>query len=199
MGFLPEIQATYVVLKAACWQLESIQRALEEEQLDRTDYGLLDSYGHAAMGPVPMSPGWRVVGDWEQTASALPSTKATGVYGLLVGGGWLVMADEMQCCGMMLEPMPWLTLDPHRAHASIDSVLARHGLVGRIVDTSLARVWQHEVFHLGLSYEGRDGSGNKRAVGALGTDQFGQVWRLHYWFSQDHGAILEQAYQTGEI
>lgn len=187
---LPELQATYVVADSAAEFLAQVVEGLDEIALSPTAYGTLDQYGHAAMGPVPIASSWKTVGEHADDTPVI--VHPVGAYPLLVGGGWLMLADEQQCCGVMLQPLGWRRYDAARADLMLRAQLSPRGLTARLSSNHGARVWKSMLSRTGASYSAYDSAGQVRAVGAFWEDSFSQPWRLHYWLDPTHGGETEQ-------
>ncbi len=186
-GFdMPEVQATYVISPGDSGLAQTIRASLDCRPLTSTELGLLDTYGHAAMGPVPLLDTWLPVGDFIDNTGRLREAPKGKAYVMLVGGGWLMFADEAKCCGALLEPLPWRTLDHVRALERLNSELRPRGLSVQTEHVGGARVWQCQMGGGGLWYSARDEQGHLGSKGAFWTDPFGQTWRLHYWFHPAH-------------
>ncbi len=184
---LPEVQASYVFRGEDSPIAAQIAEELAVRPIEEREYGTIDQYGHAAMGPVPLHVSWSPVGeDAAVRLSDLTQGKATLS---LLGGGMVTLADADRCCGVLLVPMPW------RSYSSETAMLhIRESLSGSDVRflSETATVWNFPIFPTGCSYEAFDRSDRSRVVGAVWEDQFGQAWHLRYWFSSGHGRLVEQ-------
>lgn len=193
---LSEIQATYVFGNGEDQAaVSAIRNALEEFVIPSTNYGRLDAFGHAAMGPVPILTSWAPVGESVDT-SGRQSLNLGDVHVLLVGGGYLVFADDLKCCGFTLEPMPWRDFDVNRVLQRLEGELTSKGLAPQLIDAGVARVWQCQISESGLSYGVADSRSSIRGIGAFWKDAFSQVWRIHYWFGLEHGFDSERSLRT---
>jgi hypothetical protein len=183
---LGEVQATYVIIGAKGPELlNDIDRLLQVRTLRPEQYGRLDAQGHSSMGPVPVLRSWHVVGEPD---GALPKGATNAAAEMFVGGGWLVLADESECCGLLMQPMPWKDFDSDRAERVLRAEFEPKGLSLHRKSASESMVWMHRISESGYSYGARDRDGHERFVGAIWSDQFDQVWRLQYWLGQPHGA-----------
>jgi len=183
--FVPQVQATYAFAASEKQLADEIIAALGVQPMSDADYGLLDVYGHATMGPVPVLTSWEFVGDgdpgpvWRESAPEIL---------MLVGGGFQMLQDPAACCGMLLAPMPWPSFSADLARSAIRGSLKTDV---RFMNDG-AMVWNQRISETGFSYEAFDPSARTRFVGAFWADPFGQSWQLRYWFGPDHGKATEQ-------
>ena len=189
---LPEIQATYVLVKNEEAVASAIRDALQAHLIPPAEYGRLDVLGHAAMGPVPILTSWAPVGQSVDN-SRRRSVHLGEAHLLLVGGGYLTFADDSTCCGFMLEPLPWREFDARRVMHKLEREMKPRGLVARLIENEVARVWHCQISQSGFSYTVSDNHAGSRGLGAFWRDVFSQVWRLHYWFGTEHGFDSERA------
>lgn len=189
---LPEVQATYVLVGSAEAVVAAVHESLKRVPIHSSEFGLLDSNGHAAMGPVPFLREWQPVGDAIDNSGRLGSPTLGGAFQMLIGGGWLMFSDASRCCGVNLAPLPWRALDDLRARRQLEHQLGPKGFAARLQSDRGARAWQCSVSDRGLSYSVHDSSDNRVGLEAFWFDQFGQAWRLTYWLhSREHGRAAE--------
>jgi hypothetical protein len=187
---LREVQATYVVIGSSSDAiLNDLERTLQVRTVRPEEYGRLDEQGHTSMGPVPVLRTWHVVGERE---GVLPKGSTSEAAQMFVGGGWLVLADDSECCGMLLQPIPWRQFDVSRAERLLSSEFEPKGMSLHRESGSAANVWAHRIAEHGYSYTARSEDGRASFVGAFWSDQFDQVWRLQYWLGRPHGDETER-------
>ena len=189
---LPEIQATYVLVENEEAIANAVRESLAQRVIPPSEFGPLDEFGHAAMGPVPILGGWLPVGDWTDKTGTPGTAQLPPAYPMLIGGGWLVFTDAPRCCGVMLEPLTWRRVDEGRALGKLELELHTKSLIARRETGDGARVWQCKLSEHGFSYSAHDPQGILRARGAFWTDAFGQTWRVHYWLHPEHGDEAER-------
>ena len=188
----PEIQASYVFAPSARDLADRIASKLQVLPIPEVDYGLLDEYGHATMGPIPVLTSWTSVGD-EDRGPPYGSLGEKAVL-TLVGGGVITLSDAPRCCRLVFAPLRVRESSSEAAIASIRTSLA--GSDVRI--TNGARVWNWQIAGEGCSYEAFIPTTGSRVVGAAWADQFGQSWHLRYTFGPDHGKTVEQELLTAK-
>jgi hypothetical protein len=183
---LGEVQATYAIAssKGSDALLSDIEHLLQVRTLRPDEFGRLDAQGHSSMGPVPVLRTWHVVGEPD---GALPKGSEDAASQMFVGGGWLVLADESECCGLLLQPMPWKHVDNDRADRFLRAEFEPKGLALHHQSGSVAVWCTHRVADHGYFYVARENDGRARFVGAFWSDPFDQVWRLQYWLGRPHG------------
>lgn len=189
---LPEIQATYVLVQKEEAIANAVRESLAQRVISSSELGPLDEFGHAAMGPVPILGSWLPVGNWIDKTDKLVTAQLATAYPMLIGGGWLILSDAPQCCGVLLEPLTWRRVDEGRALEKLELELRPKSLTARRETAEGAQVWQCRLSEYGVSYSAYDPEERLRARGAFWTDTFGQTWRLHYWFHPEHGGEAER-------
>lgn len=192
---MPELQATYVFTGPNGQELlQEMRASIERQTITPREYGTLDAFGHSAMGPIPFLGSWTAVdGD---TGNAPATTATVDVYLMLVGGGWIMFADDKRCCGMVLRPMAWRCADAGRAADLLRHEFAPRNVVARM--SAGAHVWSCNIDPAGCSYTAYDAVGRVSARGAFWSDVFGQTWRVHYWFDGEHGQRAERILSTAQ-
>jgi hypothetical protein len=188
---LPEVRATYVLAGNADAILSELEQQLQQRTVSQEEYGSLDTYGHAAMGPVPVIGAWSPIGESEIASDAV-AVSGRASYLTLVGGGWIMLADDTRCCGVMLQPLAWRRLYQERIEDLLKVELSNKGLTVHSTSLATARVWGCAISEHGHSYTAKDAADRLRAVDAFWQDAFGQAWRLHYWLDPQHGCGVEQ-------
>ena len=188
---LPEVQASYVFRHSAIGLAHQIRQALDVRPFQQLELGIMDDFGHSAMGPVPIHVSWFQ----GHELHAMPRDLRTKAVLSLIGGGVMTLADETQCCALLLEPLPWRDFSLETAMSNIGKSLGDSAVR---FDREAAGVWNWQIAPTGCSYEAFKHSTNSRVVGAAWADQFGQSWHLRYRFGSDHGKTVEQELLTAK-
>jgi hypothetical protein len=175
-----EVQGTYVLRPGNKWLAHAVRAAMSEHEMRKDEWGTLDQYGHAAHGPIP------VVSDWyppdDDNTLSFPRRISTEFTEIMVGGGFLNFHDPHGCCGVFLAPYPWTKLTDTRVRHD----LSRSDDIAIVHTEVAARVFGRAISRNGISYRIVNRQGHVAGEGAYWNDRFDQVWRVHYYFGDEH-------------